>query len=168
MSAAEVFEPNEDPVEYTFSHWLVDDNKEGDLSRGWGLSRDYSLANLAEGDYRFSVKARSQMAGENTASQIVTVHVDRSPPGPSPMAWAFLPRVDGGSNVMAAVEATDDSGGAVEYFFECHNNKAFSSGWQASPQYEAVIGKVQWYAYRVKARDEFGNETGWSDWAQAN
>jgi predicted outer membrane repeat protein len=166
MSVQEVFDPNADPVEYYFSHWLVDDRKEGDFSRGWSSSRDYSLANLPEGDYRFSVKARSPMVGENTASEIVTVHVDRSAPEPSTTTWAFLPRVDGGSNAMAAVEATDDSD-RVEYLFECHNNSAFSSGWQSSPDYVAVIGKIQRYVYRVKARDLFGNETGWSDWAQA-
>jgi hypothetical protein len=64
---------------------------------------------------------------------------------------------------MIAVEAIDVSG-PVEYFFECTTEAGFSSGWQSSRDYEVLVGRTgQGHRFRVKARDQFGNETNWSE-----
>jgi hypothetical protein len=67
------------------------------------------------------------------------------------------------SAVMRAAEATDDSGGPVEYYFWCVTRSGFSSGWQAEPSYTVYIGQRGLsLVFRVKARDEYGNETDYS------
>jgi hypothetical protein len=64
---------------------------------------------------------------------------------------------------MTASIATDAGGGPVEYFFECTTNSGFSSGWQASEIYIVQVGRSgQGQRFRVKARDQFRNETAWS------
>ena len=63
---------------------------------------------------------------------------------------------------MKATEATD-ANGWVEYFFESTTESGFSSGWQSSRTYSVLIGRSgQGRRFRVKARDQFGNETEWS------
>jgi len=96
---------------------------------------------------------------------------ETDPPVPNPARWARdgKPREfnDGGGVfdywvTMIAVEATDASG-PVEYFFECTTEAGFSSGWQSSRDYIVPIGRSgQGHRFRVKARDQFGNETAWS------
>jgi parallel beta-helix repeat protein len=98
--------------------------------------------------------------------------IDFDPPVPDPAQWAQNgePReVYGGGGTfdylvqMTAAEATDASG-PVEYFFECTTEARFSSGWLNSRIYEVLIGRSgQGLRFRVKARDQFGNETGWSE-----
>jgi hypothetical protein len=64
---------------------------------------------------------------------------------------------------MTASVAIDAGGGPVEYFFECTTNSGFSSGWQAGPIYTVLLGRTgQGHHFRVKARDQFLNETAWS------
>ena len=68
---------------------------------------------------------------------------------------------------MTAAEATDDSGW-VEYFFECTTKSDLSSGWQYSCDYEVRVGGPGLgHRFRVKTRDQFGNETAWSELLQA-
>jgi hypothetical protein len=63
---------------------------------------------------------------------------------------------------MTAAEATDDSGG-VQYYFRCTTESDFSSGWQSSRTYSVRVGRTgQRHRFRVKARDLYGNETGFS------
>jgi hypothetical protein len=70
--------------------------------------------------------------------------------------------------VMTAAEATDESGG-IQYFFQCTNNSGFSSNWQSSRYYEVKLGQQSVIAkFKVKARDLYGNETGWSSELPAN
>ena len=97
---------------------------------------------------------------------------DSDPPEPNPAQWApnGEPRevnAWGGtfdySVQMTAAEATD-AGGPVEYFFECTTEAGFSSGWQSSRDYEVLVGRSgQSHHFRLKARDQFGNETEWSE-----
>jgi len=71
---------------------------------------------------------------------------------------------DGFYHSMAAMPATDADGG-IEYYFDCVTYPAASSGWTASMMYTVKVGEVgqpKAYDWRVKARDRFGNETGWS------
>jgi len=97
---------------------------------------------------------------------------ETDPPEPNPAQWARdgKPReFNAGGGVfdywvrMIAAEATDASG-PVEYFFECTTEAGFSSGWQTSRNYEVLVGRTgQGHRFRVKARDQFGNETEWSE-----
>ena len=97
---------------------------------------------------------------------------ETDPPEPNPAQWARdgKPREfnDGGGVfdywvTMIAAEATDASG-MVEYFFECTTEAGFSSGWQSARDYKVLIGRSgQGHNFRVKARDQFGNETEWSE-----
>jgi len=102
---------------------------------------------------------------------------ESDPPEPNPAQWAYNggPRVvDGGGGIfdhliqMTAAEATDASG-TVEYFFESTTEHGYSSGWQSSHDYEVPVGRSgQGLRFRVKARDQFGNETAWSEELPAN
>ena len=167
MEVEPVFDPNGDPVEYSFSHWLADGQVEGPHSSGWGTSPWYVTGSLAAGEYRFSAKARSQNAA-NGDSAIVAVTVDRTPPTPTTMSFATAPQyINPGFNgaaAMTAVAAQDASGG-VQYWFDCNFAPFSSKSWQSSPSYEVPIGqhKINTYFFRVKARDQFGNETAWSN-----
>jgi parallel beta-helix repeat protein/predicted outer membrane repeat protein len=97
---------------------------------------------------------------------------ETDPPEPNPAQWTRdgKPReVYGGTGTfdywvqMIAVEATDASG-PVEYFFECTTEAGFSSEWQISRDYMVLVGRTgQRHRFRVKARDQFGNETTWSE-----
>jgi len=63
---------------------------------------------------------------------------------------------------MIAVVAVDPSG-PVQYFFECVSNSGFNSGWQLGNTYTVLVGRSgQALRFRVRARDAFGNVTGWS------
>ena len=94
------------------------------------------------------------------------------PPVPDPARWTpnGEPReaYGGGGTFdywvqMTAAEATDASG-PVEYFFECTTESGFSSEWQSSRDYDFTVSIwVQSHRFRVKARDQFGNETAWSE-----
>jgi len=74
----------------------------------------------------------------------------------------------GDGAVMTAVVAVDAGGGPVEYFFECTTESDFSSDWLTfpagqAPTYTVLLGRSgQDHRFRVKARDQFGNETAWS------
>ena len=102
---------------------------------------------------------------------------ETDPPEPDPAQWTpnGEPReAYGGGGIfdywvqMTAAEATDASG-PVEYFFECTTEAGFSSGWQSSRTYSFLIGRSgQGHRFRVKARDQFGNETAWSEELAAN
>ncbi|MBL7186538.1 MAG: hypothetical protein ISS70_09440 [Phycisphaerae bacterium] len=92
-------------------------------------------------------------------------------PEPNPAQWApngtlqVLRDGDGPFDSwvrMTAAPATDDSGW-VEYFFECTNDPAASSSWQISSSYDVLVQRGREPdKFRVKARDQFGNETAWS------
>lgn len=103
--------------------------------------------------------------------------VDATAPQPDPARWDLdaLPREIVGTGggpfdfvvQMKAVQAVDPSG-PVEYFFECYERPdiapdGFSSGWQTDRLYTVAIGRMgQGLRFRVKARDQCGNETQWS------
>jgi len=102
---------------------------------------------------------------------------ETDPPEPNPAQWARdgKPREfnAGGGTFdywvqMIAAEATD-AGGPVEYFFECTTEAGFSSGWQSARDYIVPVGRSgQGHRFRVKARDQFGNETEWSEELSTN
>jgi hypothetical protein len=91
---------------------------------------------------------------------------DTTAPEPSPMTWALEPAANGpNSVVMQATEATDDSGGTVQYLFDCVSGGTgcVDSGWQTSRSYTASgLEPSTSYGFRVKSRDPSGNETAYS------
>ena len=90
---------------------------------------------------------------------------DTNPPIPNPAEWdeGGEPVMDGGTVSMRAAEAIDGWGWQVEYYFDCVHGECNDSGWQLDPRYvDRGLGNGMQYGYRVKARDELGNETKWS------
>jgi hypothetical protein len=89
---------------------------------------------------------------------------DTEPPVPDPSLWEVEPYVSSPSSVtMAAELAFDAWGWNVQYYFQCFRGNCHDSGWRDSPAYtDTGLTAGTRYAYRVKARDEIGNETEWS------
>ncbi|MHC4425643.1 MAG: NosD domain-containing protein [Planctomycetota bacterium] len=139
-------------------------------SSAWQDSPVYQADSLPKGLYSFVVRVRDKSPTRNTTGDSTETTIDLTPPTPDPMQWApgGQPRkvYRGGTHIdywaeMTAAVATDAGGGPVEYFFECTTEHDFSSGWQSDPTYDVQIGGQHVLAsFRVKARDQFGNETG--------
>ena len=170
-------------VEYLFENTSIT----GRYS-GWQDDPNYTDPNLLpDTEYTYRVKARdkSPSANETDWSEEVTARTliapDLDAPDPNPMEWD--PTVDpngfdgrpleilvdpndptfGWGAAMTAVIATDAGGGPVEYFFECVTNSGFSSGWITTNTYTVQYGPWnRGFVFRVKARDQFFNETAWS------
>ncbi len=102
---------------------------------------------------------------------------DTTPPTPNPMQWAAggqPTEIYGGAGSfdyysdMTCVTAIDPSG-PVQYYFEAVDYSGvspvgYSSGWINTPTWRVAVGRSgAGVRFRVKARDAFGNETGWSD-----
>lgn len=145
-------------------------------SSNWQDSRTYEVDSLPDGTYSFVVRARDKSPNRNTTGDSTEITVDMNPPTPDPMRWEVEPyKYNGGGGTfdyyatMTAVEAEDDSGEDVQYFFLCTTESGFSSGWQSSPTYTVKLGQHSVIArFRVKARDASGNQTRYSSEAQAN
>ena len=141
-------------------------------SSGWQDSPTYEVGSLPKDFYTFVVRSRDKSPNHNTTRDSISVTVDLKPPEPDPMKWAV-----GGEPrevhhppygtwdywaEMTAAEATDESG-TVQYYFFCTSEPGFSSSWQSSPTYSVRVGRRnQRQSFQVKARDLYGNETGWS------
>ncbi len=86
------------------------------------------------------------------------------PPKPDPMTWAIRPHsADITKITMTATTARDNSGSSIQYYFDCVYGSGHDQPWGPNSTYTdtgLTIG-VQ-YGYRVKAKDEQGNETDWS------
>ena len=174
-------------VEYYF-----ESTSAGGHDSGWQSDPNYIDIDLdpnTEYSYRVKARDRSDFLNETDWSEVAVVRtlaaVDQNAPTPNPMTWDATvdPNgidgtplevevdVDGDGRIdfneyfvqMTATTAIDDSGGAVEYFFECTTDSGFNSGWQASPIYIVQVGRTgQGHRFRVRARDQFHNETAWS------
>lgn len=96
---------------------------------------------------------------------------DVTPPSPNPMSFLFAPDALGSDSVtMEAVAASDDSGKPVQYYFSCSSDagSCADSGWVNIPAWVATgLAAESTYTFAVKARDESGNETGFSASMQA-
>ena len=86
---------------------------------------------------------------------------DITAPSPTIMSWQTNPYATGENSLsMTATPATDNSGN-VEYYFRCVSggNGCSDSGWQSSRTWTPNgLDADTYYAYNVKARDQFGNE----------
>jgi len=138
-------------------------------SSNWQDSPIYEVSSLAKDNYTFVLWVRDKSPNHNTTLSSTAVTVDMEPPQPDPMKWQVEPHetYGGGGSfdyyaTMTAAEATDESGG-VKYYFQCSTESSFSSTWQSSSTYSVKVGRHnQGHRFRVKARDLYGNETGWS------
>ncbi len=140
-------------------------------SSNWQDSNVYEATNLPKGDYSFVVRTRDKSPRRNTTANSTEITLDLQPPTPDPMKWADdgepAETYGGGGSFdywaeMTAAEATDASG-TVEYYFQCTTEPGFSSGWQSSTEYKVKVGRSnQRHQFRVKARDDYGNQTAYS------
>jgi hypothetical protein len=87
---------------------------------------------------------------------------DTQPPSPGTMAFETPPYLTSSERVsMTAVEATDENGG-VEYKFSCvvGDLACADSDWTRQRTWElGGLTEDTYYAFTVRARDSFGNET---------
>jgi hypothetical protein len=125
-------------------------------------------------EYAYRVRARDLRGNmtEWSSVQWTVISPDSVPPTPNPMTWAVEPHPAGVNpgppptfNIsMTATTASDDSGG-IQYEFEINepNTGISTSGWRDDPNYTKVVQDPTGpYCFRVRARDVFDNETGWS------
>jgi hypothetical protein len=164
-------------VEYYFDVNEVDSPSGHDS--GWIRTTTYTDVNLAPNtQYCYRVRARDMSASQNMTAWsdwvcgVTGAGADITAPTPNPAQWdpnGLPAEYWGGSNSldywveMAVLPATDDSGGVIQYYFECIDERGFSSGWTDQTIYRVKVGPAgRGYTWRVKARDASGNETGWS------
>jgi hypothetical protein len=90
---------------------------------------------------------------------------EKNPPTPNPMKWDIQPSsITSTSIKMVAKLAIDNSGSKVSYWFECTTHPIYTSKvWDTNTTY-IVSGLTtgEQYGFRVRAKDENGNMTGWS------
>jgi len=141
-------EINEDDLNILISYWLSECSFP-DWCEGSDLNRD-GIVNFIDQ----AILAALYGAG------------DVEPPVPDASTWRLPPHSTAATVIeMAATEAADNSGGPVEYYFECVTNGSFDSGWQDSASYvRNGLTNNNEYGFKVKARDTSPaqNETGWS------
>jgi hypothetical protein len=168
---------DESGVEYYFE---ADPNYPGAHDSDWQSEPNYTDTDLdPDTVYRYRVKARDMSDNQNETpwsdwySVRTAVPPDTTAPTPDPMEWADpngapveFQRGTGTWDYwvqMMAATATDASGG-VEYYFECVDDPRFNSAWQVDPYYEVHVGRPnQRLTFRVRAQDQYGNKTEWSD-----
>ncbi len=166
--------------------YYFDTNTPGAHASGWLDDPNYTDVNLVPTTrYAYRVRARDLSGDLNLTAWSDWVYVttqtpvETIPPTPSPMTFdpnGMPTEVNGGGGSMdnyaemTATTATDASAG-VQYYFECReypevSPDGFSSGWQDETEYRVRVGRFhQSLQFRVKARDTYGNETEWSQWA---
>ena len=141
------------------------------------------VASVSGGDYYLAVTGVGNTISPYTAYgsegqyfitgsvPVGTVEPDTTPPNPDPMTWAASPTATGPNSMdMTASTATDDTGGAVQYYFACVSGGAgcADSGWTSSSSHTATgLAAETSYTWQVKARDLAGNETAYSSSASA-
>jgi len=166
-------------VEYYFENITIPDH-----FSGWQDEPNWVDVNLAPDSqycYRVKVRDKSPNHNESAWSQRMCARTlvlpDTTPPTPDPMMWDpndpnLLPTeifigpdpTFGWGITMTSAVATDASG-LVEYFFDCVEFNQFDSDWIPTNTYTTGVVGVsgQLLQFRVKARDAYGNETGWSE-----
>lgn len=136
---------------------------------GWQYDANYTDTGLQSyGEYAYRVRARDLAGNATDWSPVMWTEIaaDKTAPTPNPMTWKVEPYAASATSVsMTATTASDDSGG-IQYEFEINepNVGVYTSGWRADPNYTLTgLNPAGPYCFRVKARDVFDNETGWSD-----
>jgi len=176
---------DENLVQYRF---VPDPNFPGAHDSGWQDSNVYIDVNLLpQTTYCYRVKARDLSGNLNEtplsprACTTTLTPPDLNPPLPDRMQFDpnGLPREYYDPNTgdfwveMQAATAVDDSGGPVQYQFYCEEYSGiypdgFSSDWLNTSIWQVQVGRQnQYLRFRVRARDQYGNATRWSDWERA-
>jgi hypothetical protein len=87
-------------------------------------------------------------------------------PMPNPSEWRILPYLTSVTypfSISMTVKTSYDAWSwPVQYYFQCVYGAGHDSGWQDGTTYEDTGLDIDVYGYRVKAKDELGNETQWS------
>lgn len=91
------------------------------------------------------------------------VSQDTTAPSPNPMGWSLPPQADDYQSIrMSALNAVDESGSEVLYYFTCTAGGAgcVDSGWVSETDYAlSGLDAETTYSFSVKAKDAAGNET---------
>lgn len=153
---------------------------------GWQDSSVYVGGGFSEGQtYEFRVKARDKSSDLNetrwspSASATTATGADDLAPAPDPARWDARPkliRLTPIPRVRMRAYAAFDENGPAEYFFRCLDSTdpdlptpaVFDSGWMAGNTYSIESDQLvegETYTFYVKARDQLGNETEWSQQA---
>ncbi|MHC4745005.1 MAG: LamG-like jellyroll fold domain-containing protein, partial [Planctomycetota bacterium] len=101
------------------------------------------------------------------AYELAPTYTDTEPPGPNPKLSVEPKDTTHDQITLISTEAYDISG--VQYYFQCVSGPGHDSGWVSQSTYtDMALAPDTSYAYRVKARDGFRNETPWSPiiWAR--
>jgi len=156
-----------------------------DYSSNWQDNSIYEVTGLPEDVYSFVVRARDKSPNHNTTGDSNEVTVDLKPPTPDPMLWDMTLDANGFDGTPREIEIppggtfyhavtmradpnTTDESGYWEFYFHCKSESTFDSGWIHfdEPPYTYTTERIgrshQGFVFEIKARDMYGNETGWS------
>jgi len=136
-------------------------------SSDWQDSRTYTDTGLTpDVEYAYRVRARD-IAGNVTAPSVIRYAIiggDAQPPTPNPMTWAVPPEPESATSIVMVATTASDPSGDIEYDFNETTGTGHDSGWRIDPCYvDAGLEPTGLYCYEVRARDKFGNTTGWSN-----
>jgi hypothetical protein len=150
------------PVQYQF-----DCTSGNGHDRDWEYDANYTDTGLQSyTEYAYRVRARDLVGNmtEWSSVQWTVISPDSISPTPNPMTWEIEPYAASGSSVSMRATTADDSSGGIQYEFEINEpNIVYTSGWRDDPNYTVTgLDPIGPYCFRVRARDVFDNETGWS------
>jgi fibronectin type 3 domain-containing protein len=135
----------------------------------WITSRSYTFTGLQDGvTYYYHVRAQDGLLQESTWSAMVASTQDAAPP-PAPTMASEPEFTQGTSNTVSWTPVTDNSGGTVSYRVYASLSSVFAttegdSGWRTTATWTfGGLTDGSTYYYRVKARDQFGQEGAWSN-----
>ncbi|MCG2827209.1 MAG: PKD domain-containing protein [Thermoplasmatales archaeon] len=135
----------------------------------WTNLTSYTFTGLGEFKYYYRVCAKDNAGNTGVWSEPVNSTQDNSPPGqPTMNSEPLSGYTQGLSNTVSCSIVSDAGVGDVEYYFECATDAGFgtivsNSGWTTNNYTTFTnLDDGQTYYYRVKARDAFLQETGYS------
>lgn len=134
----------------------------------WTSATSATATGLSDGTtYYYQVRARDAFTFTSGWSQTATSTQDASPP-PAPSMFAEPSYTPGSVNTVSWQASTDGGVGGVQYLAQYASSSSFStvlgdSGWVQGTEatFTGLTDGVRYY-YRVKARDAFGQESGFS------
>jgi hypothetical protein len=178
MSAKKTMDAWTGEVEYYFA---CETPGYGCSDSGWQTSRKYTDTGLTPfTQYGYKVRARDKSSytppgdtvpgNKTTWSKVeyTTAGEDKIPPTPDPSQWDNLPVATSSTSVSMSAAVTTDPSGPVQYSFECVAGPCNNSGWQTSRTWsDTGLVPDTTYTYRVRAKDQYNNTTGYSPEASA-
>ncbi|MCK5252387.1 MAG: fibronectin type III domain-containing protein, partial [Thermoplasmata archaeon] len=138
------------------------------VSSGWLRGTSFTFSGLSDGTtYYYRVHARDGFGQMGTWSNVERSTQDNSPPSvpnfPVP-TW-----INPGSELTMKWDKSTDAGvGGIQYWIEYDNDFLFrspngNSGWITATEHTFTnMAENQWWFFRVRARDAFGQASAWS------